>query len=417
MSGSSSEEEEQIEETLMGARTPVSHSVKKDLLRPTSSQSRTLSAGDRHTATPPHGSLKTGPRVSTTVTPEKTISASDPTPLNKSAASTSKSRSLRKSTNDGISNARPDNLGEGSSTTVATRTLRPGDTQTVHGPLANLNDPLFIDLVSSASSSSSRSAPRIAKYKGAPFVEVPLLPLHRLRQYTKPDSRRHPTALSRNDQLRYHQTPPPSSGDSDFAILERSPSPPPRPTRAAAARTAPRWKTRTDTESSPDLGGYGFDESSAGDSDSDLPTRRSMRSKGKEKEVRTRSGAKVRWTRVPRSSKDGVFSYPWLLTISVADLSEISTISTRLDRHPMKSVRCRRDVISQSMAARGNAKGRSSLHRMLLKMARARRSWKATSWISVTTPTPGNVQRARAKARDGRYRKSGTRMCSKHTET
>lgn len=160
-----------------------------------------------------------------------------------------------------------------------------------HGPRRESTDPILADdLFPSSPSSSSSSLPRQRRYRGAPYVDIPLLPLHQVRKYSKPANCRHPTSLSRNEQLQFNQTPPPSSSeDPDVAFVKILSGLPLKSSRAGRKKKGSTWMTRSTSESSADLGGYGSTTSSSDDSqgteESDMQTRRGTRSRAKGKEA------------------------------------------------------------------------------------------------------------------------------------
>jgi hypothetical protein len=186
---------------------------------------------------------------------------------------------------------------------IVQRKVEAEPSKSTHGPRALAQDLIDIDSdfdqvdIPSSSSSSihsfpSHRQPAIRKHKGAPYVEIPFLPLSRLKNYTFPTGTRGPNPLSRNEQLQFTQTPPrstPASSEASGATWRAS-----RPNRSGLF---PQWATMPKDDSSDDLGGYGMDESddeiesSDGYSSDGIPitTRRIRTSgKGKGREVETR---------------------------------------------------------------------------------------------------------------------------------
>lgn len=166
------------------------------------------------------------------------------------------------------------------------------DSDSAHGQRAESIDPILLDDLFPTSPVSPR--PRLPRYKGAPYVEIPLLPLQRIKQYSKPASRRLPTALSRNEQIQFNQTPPASPRDAEADLFEIISDLPSKASRNTTQRKlGPTWRTRTASESSVDLGGYGSvlssSDESSGSEESEMPMR-GTRSRLKGKEARpTRS--------------------------------------------------------------------------------------------------------------------------------
>jgi hypothetical protein len=192
----------------------------------------------------------------------------------------------------------------------------PRNSKPTHGPRPNQipinidldDDQLDIQSLSSSSIHSNRPRPKrtIRKCTGAPYIELPFLPLSTLKRFTLPTGIRGPNPLSRNDQIQYRQTPPrsdtsPDADSTTFRLLQQVGD---QRKRSGKFST---WATRSNrTEmSSPDLGGYGEVsedeiESSDGESSDGIEitrrrTRGNGKGKGKEKETRrtTRAEAKV----------------------------------------------------------------------------------------------------------------------------
>ena len=300
------EEEEEIEESLPSARVPLPSSVTKDLLR--ASASRSSRGGTSMTPTPRQTTNKEA-RGSVAATAARIIAPGDERGASTSSSSrartekspvpyASSSRSPLqpgrvKSKRGDYENAEEIDsvVGDSDGSAMFEAVPHAGPSRRAHGPRSESTDPLILDAgtLSPASSSSLTPLPsssvRIANYKGAPYVEIPYLPLNRLKRYSNTANIRFPTALSRHQQINFDQTPPLPSDDSDFEIVA--------PEQSAVSTKVPRWRTRTETESSPDLGGYGSeseDEEDSEDSEEEgIPrTRRSTRTKGKGKQMETR---------------------------------------------------------------------------------------------------------------------------------
>lgn len=228
-----------------------------------------------------------------------------------------------------------------------------------HGPLKP--EPILVDdLFPSSPSSSSSSRPRASRYIGAPYVDIPLLPLHQIRKYSKPANCRYPTSLSRNDQIQFKQTPPPSSPeDPDVSFVKLLSGLPLRSNRAGMKSKKSTWVAGSDSESSSDLGGYGSATSSSdgseGSEESDMPTMRGTRSKVKGRETlperAARSGGRV--------SADPTVSYSQGRAMSknhppahvttpckvLTDLTARHTSSGTRTRRLLKIIRLSRDSI------------------------------------------------------------------------
>jgi hypothetical protein len=194
----------------------------------------------------------------------------------------------------------------------------PRNSKSTHGPRPNQEN-INIDSgddqldIQSLSSSSIHSLPPprkriVRKCKGAPYIDLPFLPLSTLKRFTLPAGIRGPNPLSRNEQIQYRQTPPrsdtsPDADSATFRLLQQVGD------QRKRSGKFPTWATRSNKTdmSSPDLGGYGEVEvsedeieSSDGESSDGVEiTRRTTRGngkgKGKEKETRrtTRAEAKV----------------------------------------------------------------------------------------------------------------------------
>ena len=192
----------------------------------------------------------------------------------------------------------------------------PRNSKPTHGPRPNQetinidsdDDQLDIQSISSSSIHSHRPPRKrtIRKCKGAPYIELPFLPLPTLKRFTLPTGIRYPNPLSRNDQIQYRQTPPrastsPDADSATFKLLQQVGH------QRKRSGKFPTWATRSNRTdmSSPDLGGYGEMsedeiESSDGESSDGIEitrrtTRGNAKGKGKEKETRrtTRAEAKV----------------------------------------------------------------------------------------------------------------------------
>lgn len=294
------EEVEEVEEAIPAGRVPLPSSVTKDLLR--ASAPRSSRGGTSMTPTPAsvvaRETRKTATNGISTVD-RKGTSSSARFQSGQSSSSRADRHQRRIVGEGGYEDARePISIDSDSDDSLMLTALpRAGPSRLAHGPRQETSESLVSDAraLSSNSSSLHHSPPKsIAKYKGAPYVEVPYRPLNTLRRYTKPLTTRHPTTLSRHHQTYFAQTPPPSSGDSDFSLEELEPDRPQRSTRSDIPRKLPSWRTRTNSASSPDLGGYGTDPSSEdeqeeeGSEDSDirvLGSRRSTRAKAKGKQA------------------------------------------------------------------------------------------------------------------------------------
>jgi hypothetical protein len=183
------------------------------------------------------------------------------------------------------------------------RNAEAGPSKPAHGRYAQVQETINIEPDSdqfdhqSLFSSSSSIRPRapastrkqtIRTCKGAPFVELPYLSLPHLKTFTLPTGIRGPTPLSRNEQIKYSQTPPrsPRASSEDSAATWRV-------SQRPRSGLFPRWATMPKDDSSDDLGGYGVEvtedelewNEEEESSDGIEITRRSTRSKGKGKEV------------------------------------------------------------------------------------------------------------------------------------
>lgn len=287
------EEEEEVEEALPARRVPIPSSVTKDLLRASASGSRSSRGGTSMTPTPRHAIATEGHRS----TPLKVLSSSvekqRPVPSsfrNDSRPSSDPKRIIVMDTSDdeeatGVKSDESDTDDSDRSSILETAP-RAGPSRHMHGPRSLSTDPLVLAararsstslspppaLPESSATSSYRSSPiPFVKYNGAPYVEIPYIPLARLKRYSKPNNVRHPTTLSRNHQIHFTQTPPLSPCDSisehSFELIEVVR--PERPKRTGIVRTLPTWRTRSITASSPDLGGYGSDPLSEEEKDSE----------------------------------------------------------------------------------------------------------------------------------------------------
>lgn len=311
------EEEEEVEEALPGGRVPVPSSVTKDLLRAT--VSRSSRAGTSLTPVSKRmaamDNRESGRRTDVATLRERSIKSPSRSRPNPKASSSSEPARAQRASTGGRGNLLDtlfldDSDSDDSFVIEAVEPVpRAGPSRSTHGPRTEVSVPLFLDArtVSSSSSRHHSSPVRIARYKDAPYVEIPYIPLAILKRYDKPTKCRHPTTLSRNHQIQFNQTPPPSSPDSDNSIEDIEPTRPLRHTRRNSPRKGPRWKTRTHSISSSDLGGYGSELSSEDDldedsEDSDLRPRRTTRSKGKQVATR-RSGRAHKQVSVRRKAE------------------------------------------------------------------------------------------------------------------
>jgi len=188
--------------------------------------------------------------------------------------------------------------------------------------------------------------PAIRKCRGAPYIELPFIPLPRLKRFTLPTGSRGPNPLSRNEQINYRQTPPKSSHASSETSADTW-----RVDRPVRSGIFPRWATMPndkDRSSSADLGGYGEatdDEiewsdgaSSDGIEISRRTTRRSGKGKGKEKEVRRTTRAEANVSDIVKIPKGGANqTLCWL--IQLADVQKPKTYHGQLAHLDLSSSR------------------------------------------------------------------------------
>lgn len=162
------------------------------------------------------------------------------------------------------------------------------------------------------------------KCKGAPYIELPLLPLQTLKRFCLPFGYRGPTPLSRHQQIEYNQTPPRSHASSEgesatFRLLQQVGN-----QRKRSGRF-PTWATmpNDEDESSSDLGGYGEVpnddeiESSNGEGSDGIEihrrtTRNNGKGKGKEKEMRRTTRAEAIVSNLIGNLKGGPSIYPFV---------------------------------------------------------------------------------------------------------
>jgi len=234
---------------------------------------------------------------------ESQATAVDTTPLAEVVTSQAAAPRPQPRTARGSLSTTPINTQEGSDDDqpeiTTQRNAEAGPSKSAHGPHAQVQETINIasdsdqlDQQSLFSSSSSiqprvpRRKQKIRKCKGAPFVELPYLSLSHIKSFTLPPGLRGPTTFSRNNQINYRQSPPPSphSSSEDSAATWKI-------SRQPRSGLFPRWATMPKDDSSDDLGGYGVeeteDELEEEDESSDgiEITRRTTRSKGKGKEI------------------------------------------------------------------------------------------------------------------------------------
>ena len=199
-----------MEESLPTGRVPLPSSVTKDLLR--ASASRSSRGGTSMTPTPRHAVAAEGQRSSPLKLSSPSVDKERPRPSSSKRQSrpSSDRRRIRdmetsddeRGTNVKSGNSQLDDSDGSDGFSILETVPRAGPSRLVHGPRRDSTDPLVLDararssisssppassLRSASASSSHHSRPMpIAKYKGAPYVEIPYIPLATLRRYSKP---------------------------------------------------------------------------------------------------------------------------------------------------------------------------------------------------------------------------------------